>query len=292
MKHQQESSTKLKDHNLRVVVLYSAGHLGSAMILNKLIQSDLFEVVGVVKAKPLNFSSAGLKKLRQHLKKIGWRFGWLLFWQRLIQASVFVLNLLIKYSNKSLLPAWRIAKKYHIPLYYADNVNEATCNQFIENLKPEIIISAYFPHFLKKDIITIPKHGILNVHPGWLPAYKGAMAYFWVLTKNEDSAGVTIHWIDEGIDTGAIVARQKIKLNAGTTQQNVLEATARVGFELLEQIGNNLILDINPKTIKPYHYEQDEYYPMPGEREFNNYFQHRRYFRIRDVFKVIRGHGE
>jgi len=64
---------------LNVVVLYSAGHLGSSMILNRLLAMPEYKVVGVVKAKPVQFSSQGLKKLRTHLIKTGWRFAWLMF---------------------------------------------------------------------------------------------------------------------------------------------------------------------------------------------------------------------
>ncbi|WP_041280530.1 hypothetical protein [Desulfosudis oleivorans] len=61
---------------LRVIVLYSAGHLGSTMILNRLLTMPAYDVVGVIKAQPIAFSFTGIRKIRKHLKKVGWRFAW------------------------------------------------------------------------------------------------------------------------------------------------------------------------------------------------------------------------
>ena len=125
----------------------------------------------------------------------------------------------------------------------------------------------------------------MNVHPGWLPAYKGAMTYLWVLRHGREKAGVTLHWIDEGIDTGEIIARRSFKLLPGMTQQNVLVETAVVGAGLLKDVGRKLALGDDPGSIVP---EEDQYYPMPGEKEFHAYFSKRRFFRIRDLFASIR----
>lgn len=274
---------------LSIVILYSAGHLGSAIILNELNKSPTFNIKGVVKAKPLSFSTTGIRKLKRHLKNVGWRFGWLLFWQRLIQSSAFVLSLTLIGSKKRILPAWRIARKYNIPVHMAGNINDEETQAFIKSTKPDLIISAYFSQILKADVIHIPKLGVLNVHPGWLPAYKGAMAYFWVLKQQEDYAGVTLHWIDEGIDTGEIIARHKITLKRGATQQIVLEETAKAGAALLETAGQTLLAGGVLETIMPTKSEADEYYPMPGHAHFREYFKTRRFFKIRDVFKAVRG---
>ncbi len=99
---------------MRVVVLYSAGHLGSTLILNRLLKMPEFRVVGVVKTQAVQFSRSGAVKLKNHLKKIGWRFAWLLFWQRLVQGFFYMLTLPLAYKKRgeglSLSPffeAWR-----------------------------------------------------------------------------------------------------------------------------------------------------------------------------------------
>ena len=136
-------------------------------------------------------------------------------------------------------------------------------------------------------VIQTPRLGVLNVHPGWLPAYKGAMAYLWVLKNGGERAGVTVHWIDEGVDTGAILARRAFTVAPGMTQQNVLVTTATVGADLLSEVGNKLVSGENIDDICPDDREEDMYYPMPGEAAFDAYFRRRRFFRIRDTFASI-----
>ena len=271
---------------LKTVILYSSGHLGSATIFNKLLHMPEFEIIGLVKSQPLEFSHAGAKKIRKHLNKVGWRFGWLLFWQQMIQASAYLINLLIPYQKDRILPAWSLAKENSIPVHDCLSVNDAASLQFINDLQPDLIISAYFNQIIKPPLFALPKLGILNVHPGWLPVYRGAMAYFWVLKNGNESAGVSVHWIDEGIDTGSLVARRSFLIKQGMTQQRVLSITAVIGARLLMRIGNKLLSGQQPETITIDH-EDDSYYPLPGSDDFDEYFKTRRFFRIRDLLSTI-----
>ncbi|MGK0298115.1 MAG: methionyl-tRNA formyltransferase [Gammaproteobacteria bacterium] len=85
------------------------------------------------------------------------------------------------------------------------NINHSSVIRLIQDIKPDLIVSAYFNQIIKEPIINLPRLGILNMHPGWLPAYRGVMAYFWVLKNGSDEAGVSIHWIGKGIDAGELV---------------------------------------------------------------------------------------
>nr|WP_281167233.1 formyltransferase family protein [Psychromonas ossibalaenae] len=136
--------------------------------------------------------------------------------------------------------------------------------------------------------MSLPKTGVLNIHPGWLPSYKGAMAYFWVLNNGSDRGGVTVHWIDEGLDTGEVLARRSFTLKANATQESVLMYTAVIGAKLLGRVVKRLIDGKDPKLhLIHSSNEKDMYYPMPGDKDFESYFKQRRYFRIRDVLTVL-----
>jgi len=274
---------------LNVVVLYSAGHLGSSMILNRLLAMPEYKVVGVVKAKPVQFSSQGLKKLRTHLIKTGWRFAWLMFWQRFLQGVGFATTLLLPFLRKRMKPAWKLAAERGLPILHCHDINAPESEAFIHGLKPDLLISAYFSQILKAPIIQLPKIGTLNVHPGWLPAYKGAMAYFWVLKHGRERGGVTVHWIDKGIDTGAIILRRSFLLKPGMTQQKVLMLTAVIGARLLERVGKRLVQGVPLATIPLNPVDDEGYYPLPGEAAFDSYFKENRFFRIRDVVGFLVG---
>ncbi len=271
-----------------VIILYSAGHLGSAVIMNKLFNMPEVNIVGVVKAQPLKVSIRGRTRIISHLKKVGWKFAWLLLWQRGIQVLGYLLTLAFPFLRKRLKPAWKIAADHNIPVFHCGNINEESCQEFIKQLHPDLLVSAYFSQILKKEIISLPKTGVLNIHPGWLPSYKGAMAYFWVLNNGSDKGGVTVHWIDEGIDTGEVLARKSFTLKANATQESVLMYTAVIGAKLLGRVVKRLIDKKDPKLHIIHNSDEKEmYYPMPGDKDFESYFKQRRYFRIRDVLSVL-----
>ncbi len=229
----------------------------------------------------------GARKIKRHLRKVGWRFGWLLVWQSVIQALGFLINLLRPRSGKTLKPAWKLALEHNIPLLKCNRVNDRDTIEFLRALTPDLIVSAYFNQIVEKDVLSIPPFGILNIHPGWLPAYRGAMAYFWVLKNGSDTGGVSVHWMDEGIDTGQLLARKRFSIKPGKTQQWVLVMTAVIGTHLVRRIVQTIARGEKPVSMNIGEGEQEAYYPIPGEKEFDKYFRERRFFRIRDILGLF-----
>lgn len=266
---------------LRVVLLYSAGHLGSAIVLNMLYQMPEVRIVGVVRAEP---AAATLRKAWQQFSKVGWRFAWLMMWQRVMQfVAFYVVAPLVKKDH--LMAAWQFAHKHGIPSLKSKNINDARSLAFLESLQPDMIVSAYFSQILRKSVLDVPKKGALNIHPGLLPDYKGAMNYFWALKNGEDRAGVSVHWMDEGIDTGALLARKSFVLKPKATQQQVLATTAFAGGRLLQRVIRKVAAGETVAAL-PALAHTGAYYPMPGAAEFKDYFARRRFFRIRDTLQL------
>lgn len=269
---------------LRCVFLYSAGHLGSSIALNLLHRTKEIEIVGVVRSEPAAFSKKGIEKLRKQVSHVGWQFAWLLLWQRFIQFLAFHVVAPIL-SQRQLYSAWQIANRMGLPSLKTRNVNNERGQQFLRSLQPDLLISAYFSQILKKPVLDIPKQGALNIHPGFLPDYKGAMNYFWVIRNGEDKAGVTVHWMDEGIDTGALLARKSFAIPEGATQQQVLAKSAIVGARLTQGIVHQLQLGKLPQgTLGE---GEGNYYSVPTRDDFKHYYKRRRYFRIRNILGLV-----
>ena len=92
---------------------------------------------------------------------------------------------------------------------------------------------ADYGQIIPRPVLDLPPHGILNVHPSLLPRHRGATPIPATIAAGDDRAGVTIIRMDDGIDTGPIVARQSWPLS-GTERAPELEAhAAREGAELL-----------------------------------------------------------
>lgn len=78
----------------------------------------------------------------------------------------------------------------------------------LANLRPDLLISVRYRRILEQAAISIPDFGVLNLHSGLLPEYKGMMATFWALLNEEPMIGSTLHYIVDGtIDTGPVIDR-------------------------------------------------------------------------------------
>lgn len=102
---------------------------------------------------------------------------------------------------------------------YSDRVhpvvdfNGSECLKLLSELSPDIIVLAGAP-ILKPPVLSTAKMAVLNAHPGLLPRYRGVDVIAWAVL-NGDPVGVTIHKVDPGIDTGAIVLQECISREPG-----------------------------------------------------------------------------
>ncbi len=105
-----------------------------------------------------------------------------------------------------------------IPLIEVEkqNCNEILAAAINENAVTLGLIMS-FPYKIKTAVFNLPEKGFFNVHPGPLPAYRGADPVFQQIRNREKNAGVTIHKLEEGFDTGAIVIQEMIRLDSTDT---------------------------------------------------------------------------
>ena len=95
----------------------------------------------------------------------------------------------------------------------------------IKNIQPDYIISCGYRYIVPEKILAIPTEGCLNLHPSLLPFNRGANPDVWSIV-DDTPAGVTLHYMDPGVDTGNIIAQQTVEKNfsdTGKTLQNRLE---------------------------------------------------------------------
>jgi folate-dependent phosphoribosylglycinamide formyltransferase PurN len=94
------------------------------------------------------------------------------------------------------------------------SVNSETFRKRLANIKPDIII-VNGTRIIGKKTLSATKAIFINSHQGITPAYRGAHGAYWALYQNDsDNCGVTVHLVDEGIDTGNIIGKSKIKPTA------------------------------------------------------------------------------
>ena len=95
-------------------------------------------------------------------------------------------------------------------------INDAAGHERYAESKPDVVLSVRYGVILRDPAISLPKHGVLNLHSGLLPDYKGVMATFWALLNKESEIGTTLHFIeDSSIDTGSIVTTTRHPVQPG-----------------------------------------------------------------------------
>jgi methionyl-tRNA formyltransferase len=100
-------------------------------------------------------------------------------------------------------------------------------------LAPEIVVVAAFGQILPPEIIHGPQGGCLNIHPSLLPKYRGAAPIPWALIRGEETTGITIMRMDEGVDSGDILLQEETPILPGENCGELQDRLARRGAELL-----------------------------------------------------------
>lgn len=85
----------------------------------------------------------------------------------------------------------------------------------IEAFAPDLVLSVRFSYLFRRSTIALAKAGIINVHPGPLPGYRGLYAPFWQLVRGNDVVRCTVHLVDPGIDTGPMLSIVDVPVKPG-----------------------------------------------------------------------------
>ena len=134
----------------------------------------------------------------------------------------------------------------------------------IRSFSPDLIISIRFRKYLKETLISIPKHGVINLHSGRLPEYRGTMATFWSMLNGESQIGSVLHLIsDAGVDTGNIINSSEIDCDYSQSYlSNVLNLYpegAQNVVNAVQSIAQGKTLDSHPQP------RAGNYYSFPTE---------------------------
>ena len=102
----------------------------------------------------------------------------------------------------------------------------------LSDFEPDLAVSIRFGQIFQASTISISRLGVINLHSGLLPGYKGVMASFWSLLNGESELGTTLHWItDNKIDSGAIISHCTQPVRHGLTYSQQVRALYKPGVE-------------------------------------------------------------
>lgn len=170
-----------------------------------------------------------------------------------------------------------------IEVYQPENINSEKAIEKLKEIEPDFIVVVAFGQILKREVLSIPKYGCINVHASLLPKYRGAAPINWCIIEGEEETGITIMEMDEGLDTGDILNKKAIDIKPEDDYLSLHDKLSEMGGELLVET-LDMILDGSVNRIK-----QDDslsnYAPMifrnTGNIDWNN--------SARDIVNKVRG---
>lgn len=120
--------------------------------------------------------------------------------------------------------------------------------QEIKEIRPDVIFSVYYRKIFPSKLLKIPQLGCINIHPSLLPEYRGPVPTAWAIMNGENFFGITVHYMDKGIDTGDILVQERYEIFENETGYELYTRAMKLGTEMLKR---NFYKILN-KGIKPY----------------------------------------
>ena len=146
-------------------------------------------------------------------------------------------------------PVKECAMKYNIPVFQPRKVREPECIEELRKYNADIMVVVAFGQLLPKEILEMTPYGCVNVHASLLPKYRGAAPIQWAIIDGEEVTGVTTMQMNEGLDTGDMLLKTIVPIEAketgGSLFDKLAEAGAKLCVETLEGLQNK---SITPET--------------------------------------------
>ena len=132
-------------------------------------------------------------------------------------------------------PVKEVALKHDIPVYQPLNFKEAADVEQLDQLNADVMVVVAYGLLLPETVLNTPKYGCINVHGSLLPRWRGAAPIERAIEAGDTETGITIMQMDKGLDTGDMLAIEKVAINTDTTGDDLRQGLLKPGCESLEK---------------------------------------------------------
>ena len=169
--------------------------------------------------------------------------------ERLIKDdTIRIVFIMVRYEKQDTVLA-DYAKQYKIPLLIHENINSEEFIEQVKKYEADLFVSMSFDQIFGKVIRELPPLKTINCHAGKLPFYRGRNILNWVLINDEKEFGITVHYVDKGIDTGDIILQKVYEITDEDSYATLLER-AYEGCAVLLYDAIKLVQSNKVKTIR------------------------------------------
>ena len=159
-----------------------------------------------------------------------------------------------------------IARRHRLPFHRTEDIMSADAMDFIRAQRPDLVVTL-FHQIVRQALIDLPRLGVVNIHPGLIPDFRGIQPYFWELSEGSGRAGATMHFIeDESVDSGGILAQASFDVPPGVSVQRNYYLTCQAAGRLLPRV--IAALEDGTLTATPQDGEAGAYWRWPDSAAF------------------------
>ncbi len=130
-------------------------------------------------------------------------------------------------------PVKEKAVEYNLPVYQPVKARDEEFTAVLKELNPDVIVVAAYGQILPESILNIPRYGCINIHGSLLPKYRGAAPIQWAVLDGEEKTGITTMYMEKGLDTGDMIDKAELVLDAKETAGTLHDKLMVMGAELL-----------------------------------------------------------
>jgi len=138
-------------------------------------------------------------------------------------------------------PIHNLALQNHLKIFTPKTLKNSEIQKEFVDLKVDVVVVVAYGLLLPKEIIQAPKFGCVNIHPSLLPRWRGAAPIQRAIMAGDSETGVDIILMDEGLDSGDILAEERLALSETTNYQELADKLAGIGANLLVKTIKELI---------------------------------------------------
>ncbi|HKD50401.1 MAG TPA: methionyl-tRNA formyltransferase [Candidatus Acidoferrum sp.] len=135
----------------------------------------------------------------------------------------------------SVSPVKGVALGLNVPVHQPEKIRAPESQELLEKLAPEVIVIIAYGQIIPARLLSIPKHGWINLHASLLPKYRGAAPINWAIANGELRTGFTTMRIDAGMDTGDILLQREMEIGHKETAPELAARMSEAGAPLMEE---------------------------------------------------------
>jgi len=172
-------------------------------------------------------------------------------------------------STKQCYSVAAVARKYGVEVTEAVNVNSDEFRQHLRDAGVEFIVSVSGTQFYGKKLREQTPNGIINCHGALLPKYRGLMPSFWTLSHSESQGGVTVHFVDEKLDNGAIITQKTYRIHRRDTLEDIMARSKDLAAEAIIEAVR--LVDAGDPPLMANDAEQATSFSMPTKEDVRRF---------------------